>query len=67
MYVCICNGLKESIVSGAIESVSTASVSEVYRHLSCKPQCGKCLRDIAGMIEERIALGEKDASLAPAE
>ena len=51
MYVCICNGLKDKQLSAVIDGAEAPSVSDVYRELGCKPRCGKCLQDVAAMIE----------------
>ncbi len=54
MYVCICNALRDRqirahLASGAGE---VKSVGEVFRRCGTRPQCGKCLPDIARMIED---------------
>jgi len=55
------------MVHGAIESASPASVWEVYRHLSCRPRCGKCVADVAEMIESLRADGADEALAVSAE
>ena len=38
MYICICNGITEKDLSG-----KPSSVSEVFKQLDCRPQCGSCV------------------------
>lgn len=49
MYVCICNALKDRQLSAAAND--SKSVGEVFRRCDARPQCGKCLPDVAKMIE----------------
>jgi len=49
MYVCICNALKDRQLAAAANDAK--SVGEVFRRCDARPQCGKCLPDIARMIE----------------
>ena len=49
MYVCICNALKDKELAKASEGART--VAEVFRRCERRPQCGKCLPDVAQMIE----------------
>lgn len=50
MYVCICNALKDRQIKA--EASDVKSVGEVFRRCGARPQCGKCLPDIAKMIED---------------
>ncbi|MFN0024366.1 MAG: bacterioferritin-associated ferredoxin [Parvularculaceae bacterium] len=50
MYICICNALKDRQIKA--EASGAKSVGEVFRRCGTRPQCGKCLPDIAKMIEE---------------
>ncbi|MEL6359438.1 MAG: (2Fe-2S)-binding protein [Pseudomonadota bacterium] len=50
MYVCICNALKQKQLEGAARD-DARSVAEVFRKCGTKPQCGKCLPDVADMID----------------
>ncbi|MEQ1930376.1 MAG: (2Fe-2S)-binding protein, partial [Parvularculaceae bacterium] len=50
MYVCICNALKCRQLAEAARD--EASVAEVFRRCGSKPKCGKCLPDVAQMIED---------------
>ena len=56
MYVCICNALKDSQLEAA--SHGARNVAEVFRRCGRRPQCGKCLPDVAQMIE--VARDEDD-------
>jgi bacterioferritin-associated ferredoxin len=47
MYVCICNALKDRQIKA--EAGEVKSVGEVFRRCGTRPQCGKCLPDIARM------------------
>lgn len=49
MYVCICNALKDRQLAAA--AADAKSVGEVFRRCESRPQCGKCLPDVAKMIE----------------
>ena len=51
MYVCICNALKEKQLAAAAGN-DVRSVAEVFRRCGSRPQCGKCLPDVAQMIED---------------
>jgi bacterioferritin-associated ferredoxin len=52
MYVCICNAIRDREIAVAAES-DAASVAEIFRRCGRRPQCGKCLPDVAQMIEDR--------------
>jgi bacterioferritin-associated ferredoxin len=62
MYVCICNALKDRELAAAA-SANARSVAEVFRRCGRKPQCGKCLPEVAQMIEDALA---QDPGLAQA-
>ncbi|MEK7265045.1 MAG: (2Fe-2S)-binding protein [Pseudomonadota bacterium] len=49
MYVCICNALSDRRLETA--ATDAKSVGEVFRRCDARPQCGKCLPDVAKMIE----------------
>lgn len=57
MYVCICNALKDRQIKAQLESQpgEARSVGEVFRRCGTRPRCGKCLPDIARMIEDARA------------
>ncbi|MEM8771453.1 MAG: (2Fe-2S)-binding protein [Pseudomonadota bacterium] len=50
MYVCICNALKDKQIAAASDNART--VAEVFKRCGRRPQCGKCLPDVAQMIED---------------
>ncbi|MFA5120775.1 bacterioferritin-associated ferredoxin [Zavarzinia sp.] len=57
MYVCNCNGLNRRAVDAAIAD-GAETTGAVFRSLDCKPQCGKCVGEIRGLIG---ACGHRDA------
>jgi len=63
MYVCICNALKDRELAKASNGART--VSEVFKTCGKRPKCGKCLPDVAEMIEaarEKSGAGVKFAA-----
>lgn len=56
MYICLCHGFTDGEVRSAI-SGGCRSVAAVYRHLADRPQCGKCVPDVRGMLSEHRAGG----------
>ncbi len=64
MYVCICNALKDRELAAA--SGDARNVSEVFKRCGRRPQCGKCLPDIAQMIDDARAI-ENGANAIAAE
>ena len=62
MYVCICNALKCRQLAEAARD--EASVAEVFRRCGSKPKCGKCLPDVAQMIEDARMLERGCAAAA---
>lgn len=61
MYVCICNALKDRELSEAANDAR--NVAEVFRRCGRRPQCGKCLPDVAQIIEDGRA-AENPAPIA---
>jgi len=55
MYVCLCNALRDKDLAAAAGD-DARSVSDVFRRCGRKPQCGKCLPDVAQMIEDARSL-----------
>lgn len=51
MFVCICNALRDKDLSLAAGD-DARNVAEVFRRCGRRPQCGKCLPDVARMIED---------------
>ncbi len=62
MYICICNALKDKELAAA--SGGARTVADVFRRCGCRPQCGKCLPDVAQMIEDARALENDRLPLA---
>lgn len=54
MYVCLCNNLKDRDMHSAIAG-GASSVSEVYKHHGCTPQCGKCVPFVRESLPSAIA------------
>jgi bacterioferritin-associated ferredoxin len=50
MYICICNALKDKELAAA--STNARTVADVFRRCGARPQCGKCLADVAQIIED---------------
>ena len=51
MYVCICNALKDKEIAAAAQGEARC-VADVFRRCGRRPQCGKCLPDVAQIIED---------------
>lgn len=51
MYVCICNALNDRELAAAARN-DAKSVADVFRRCGKKPQCGRCLPDVAQIIED---------------
>ena len=63
MYVCICNALREKELQAAASDPAVTGVSCVFKRCSTKPQCGRCLPDVADMIAA-TRLGPDDMAAA---
>ncbi len=62
MYICICNALKDKELAAA--SGDARTVADVFRRCGRRPQCGKCLPDVAQMIEDARDLESGPQSIA---
>ena len=51
MFVCICNALREKELAAAAGG-DARTVADVFRRCGRRPQCGKCLPDVAQIIED---------------
>ncbi|NNE42154.1 MAG: (2Fe-2S)-binding protein [Marinicaulis sp.] len=51
MYVCICNALRDKELAEAA-SGDQISVHDVFRKCGTRPKCGKCVPDVAELIEQ---------------
>lgn len=64
MYVCICNGYRESDIRDAARS-GVRCARRAYQSLGNGPQCGKCL-DLAQDLIDRTASGSSSpTALSP--
>jgi bacterioferritin-associated ferredoxin len=54
LFVCICNALNDRTVSDILANGGGAvdTPAAIHRAAGCKPQCGRCLPDMADMIRE---------------
>ena len=50
MYICICNAIRDKEI--AANSGGARSVADVFKRCGSRPQCGKCLPDVAQMIQD---------------
>jgi bacterioferritin-associated ferredoxin len=55
MYICLCNGFTDGKVRMVARN-GECSVSEVYRVLGCKPQCGKCVPLVRDLIRAEASM-----------
>jgi bacterioferritin-associated ferredoxin len=51
MFICICNGHRESDIREAAAQ-GLRSAPEIYRHLGKPPRCGRCLDTAAQVVAE---------------
>ncbi|MEM9422656.1 MAG: (2Fe-2S)-binding protein [Pseudomonadota bacterium] len=59
MYICICNAIRERQLRDAANDATR--VEEVFRKCGHRPQCGKCVPDIAKMITNNTSQRRKTA------
>lgn len=52
LFVCICNALNDQTVRTIVASGDGTSPGAILRAAGCKPQCGRCLPEMAEMITE---------------
>jgi bacterioferritin-associated ferredoxin len=52
MYICICNGFTDRQIRVAVRQGTAHSVSDVYRCIGCKPQCGRCAPTVLKVMRE---------------
>jgi bacterioferritin-associated ferredoxin len=52
MIVCSCHVVTEREVRDAIEALSSPTMSQVYRELDHKPQCGRCTHTVRRIMSE---------------
>lgn len=63
MYVCICNALREQDLEAAARE-DTRSVAEIFKRCGRRPQCGKCLPDVAKVIEDVQSIDARAMKIA---
>jgi bacterioferritin-associated ferredoxin len=51
MYVCICNGHRDSEIRAAA-ATGLSCARQIYRHLGKPARCGKCLELAAELVAE---------------
>ena len=61
MYLCICNAITDGEIGRAVAQ-GCASVSEVFRHLGERPNCGRCVPEICRMVQEGQAVATSAAA-----
>lgn len=57
MILCQCNVLNDQQIRAAIEHIGgggPVTPGRIYKHLGCRPKCGRCRHHMIGYIEERI-------------
>ena len=67
MFVCICNAIRDREIEAAADDAR--SVSDVFRRCGRRAQCGKCVPDVAKILDDsRVSISLNGGpSIAPAE
>jgi bacterioferritin-associated ferredoxin len=52
MYICVCNGHRESEIREAAAASGLSCVREIYRHLGKPARCGRCLDTASEVVNE---------------
>lgn len=52
MFICICNAINDRTVREIVATGAGTSPRAIHRAAGCKPQCGRCLPEMAEMITE---------------
>ncbi len=66
LYVCLCNAIRCSDVrSAAGAGVSTPG--GVYRHLGCRPQCGRCRNTIVDLLSASATTEPRSGEGSPSD
>lgn len=63
MYVCMCNALRDKELAAAA-GADARNVADVFKRCGRRPQCGKCLPDVAQMIEDARTLETNSQAIA---
>jgi bacterioferritin-associated ferredoxin len=69
MIICQCNVLSEKQVLDILTAnpvTSTSSAAQVYGCLGCKPECGRCVKEVKRLIREHNLSCELACKLCPA-
>lgn len=64
MYVCVCNAINDRKVKDILSRTPVDTPAGLHRAAGCKPQCGRCLPDMAEMIRAARAEASTGVSLA---
>jgi bacterioferritin-associated ferredoxin len=56
MIVCSCNVITDSEIRAALNGTEGAPrwASQIYDCLGCSSQCGRCVRNIQGIMDETL-------------
>lgn len=57
LFVCVCNAINDRTVREILATGggNVDTPAAIHRAAGCKPQCGRCLPEMAGMIRETEA------------
>lgn len=64
MYVCLCHGFTDRQVRAVLDEGAAGSTAEVFRALSCKPRCGKCVSYVRDMVTATKGCGGEEPETA---
>lgn len=64
MYVCICNALKDRDLAKAAAEPGVTNTAGVFKRCDARPQCGRCLPDVAEIISS-VQISTGDTTSAP--
>ncbi len=53
MYVCVCNGIKDSQVRSAAQK-GAGTVGQVFKAHGCKPDCAQCVGCMRDVLEDEL-------------
>lgn len=62
MFVCNCNGIRESVVQGIARECNRPA--DIFKAVGCKPKCGQCLDDMRRHINAASRTEPKPARSA---
>jgi bacterioferritin-associated ferredoxin len=54
MIICSCNVLSDRDIRSAVQAERSRSISQVYGHLGCSAECGRCARTIRRIVDEAL-------------